>query len=151
MERTAVGVIGCGFFAQNHLHAWTDLAAKGVEVAAVCDVDETKARAAADKFGVKSWYKDAETMFRSEKLDLVDIVTRVETHRDVVGQAIHHRIPTIVQKPFGPDLAACRAMSDDAQKAGNFLAVHENFRFQVPMRRIIELLRGEPKLLGAAA
>jgi D-apiose dehydrogenase len=141
MERTALAVVGCGFFAQNHLHAWTDLASKGVAIAAVCDVDEAKARATAEKFGVKSWYKDAETMFREQKLDLVDIVTRVETHHHVVGQAIRHRIPTIVQKPFGPDLAACRAMADEAQKAGVFLAVHENFRFQVPMRKIKELLR----------
>ena len=141
MDRTALGVIGCGFFAQNHLHAWTDLGSKGVEIVAVCDVDEAKARAAADKFGVKNWYKDAETMFRQQRLDLVDIVTRVETHRDVVGQAIRHRIPTIVQKPFGPDLAACRAMAEEAHKAGVFLAVHENFRFQVPMRKIAELLR----------
>jgi predicted dehydrogenase len=141
MERTALGVIGCGFFAQNHLHAWTDLASKGVEIAAVCDVDEAKARAAAEKFGVRNWYKDAETMFRQERLDLVDIVTRVETHRDVVGLAVRNRIPTIVQKPFGPDLGACRTMADDAQKAGVFLAVHENFRFQAPMRRIVALLR----------
>ena len=102
---------------------------------------KAKARAAADKFGVKSWYKDAETMLKQEKLGLVDIVTRVETHRDVVSQAIRHRVPIIVQKPFGPDLAACRAMADEAQRAGVFLAVHENFRFQVPMRRIAELLR----------
>jgi len=141
MERTALAVVGCGFFAQNHLHAWKDLEPKGVDVVAVCDVDEAKARAAAERFGIKSWYKDAETMFREQKLDLVDIVTRVETHRDVVGQAIRHRIPTIVQKPFGPDLAACRAMADEAKKAGTFLAVHENFRFQVPMRKIAELLR----------
>jgi D-apiose dehydrogenase len=142
MERTALGVIGCGFFAQNHLHAWTDLAVKGVEIVAVCDIDEAKARAAANKFGVRNWYKYSETMFRNEKLDLVDIVTRVETHRDVVEQAIRHRVPTIVQKPFGPDLTACRAMADDAERADVFLAVHENFRFQVPMRRITELLRG---------
>jgi predicted dehydrogenase len=142
MGRTAVGVIGCGFFAQNHLHAWTDLRSKGVEVVAVCDVDEAKARATADKFGVKAWYRDAEAMLREHKLDLVDIVTRVETHRDVVGLAIRRRIPSIVQKPFGLDLAGCQAMADDAQKAGVFLAVHENFRFQVPMRKILELLRG---------
>jgi len=141
VDRTALAVVGCGFFAQNHLHAWIDLAPKGVDIVAVCDVDEAKARAAADKFGVKSWYKDAETMFREQKLDLVDIVTRVETHRNVVGQAIRHRVPTIVQKPFGPDLATCRAMADEAQKAGVFLAVHENFRFQVPMRKIKDLLR----------
>ena len=140
MERTALAVVGCGFFAQNHLHAWKDLESKAADIVAVCDIDEAKARATAEKFGIKSWYRDAETMFRQQKLDLVDIVTRVETHRDVVGQAIRHRIPTIVQKPFGPDLAACRAMADEARKAGIFLAVHENFRFQVPMRKIAELL-----------
>jgi D-apiose dehydrogenase len=141
MERTALAVVGCGFFAQNHLHAWTDLASKGVDIVAVCDIDEAKARATADKFKVPRWYKDAETMFQEQKLGLVDIVTRVETHREVVGRAIRHRVPTIVQKPFGPDLAACRAMADDAKAAGVFLAVHENFRFQMPMRKIIELLR----------
>jgi predicted dehydrogenase len=142
MERTALAVVGCGFFAQNHLHAWKDLAPKGVDVVAVCDVDPTKARAAAKEFDVPHWYAEAETMFRERKLDLVDIVTRVETHRYVVGQALRHRVPTIVQKPFGPDLAACQAMADAAQAAGLFLAVHENFRFQAPMRKIVQLLRG---------
>src|SRR5688572_29089339 len=142
MERTALAVVGCGFFAQNHLHAWKDLAPKGVDVVAVCDVDPAKARAAAKEFDVPHWYAEAETMFRERKLDLVDIVTRVETHRYVVGQAIRHRVPTIVQKPFGPDLAACQAMADAAQAAGLFLAVHENFRFQAPMRKIVQLLRG---------
>lgn len=140
MERTALAVVGCGFFAQNHLHAWKALAPKGVDIVAVCDIDAAKARAAAEKFGVPHWYSDAETMFREQKLGMVDIVTRVETHQAVVGQAIRHRVPTIVQKPFGPDLAACQAMADAARAAGIFLAVHENFRFQVPMRKIAELL-----------
>jgi D-apiose dehydrogenase len=141
MERRALAVIGCGFFAQNHLHAWIDLRSRGVEIAAVCDVDAGKAKAAAEKFGVRHWYTDAETMFREQKLDLVDIVTRVETHRELVGLAIRHKVAAIVQKPFGLDLAGCRAMADAARAAGTFLAVHENFRFQMPMRRILELLR----------
>ena len=41
------GLIGCGFFAQNHLNAWRDIA--GVELAAVCDSDRAKAEAARDK------------------------------------------------------------------------------------------------------
>jgi predicted dehydrogenase len=65
-----------------------------------------------------------------------------------VERAIAHRMPAIVQKPFGPDLAACNAMAKSARAAGVFLAVHENFRFQAPMRQVAELLRsgaiGEP-------
>jgi predicted dehydrogenase len=136
-----LGVVGCGFFAQNHLHAWTDLKPRGVEIAAVCDVDPVKAKTAAERFAVPHWYSDAETMFRERPVGLVDIVTRVETHQSIVDLAIRHRVPAIVQKPFGPDIATCRAMTAAAQSAGVFLAVHENFRFQAPMRRIVSLLR----------
>lgn len=141
MEKTRVAVVGCGFFAQNHLNAWRDLAAKGVELTAVCDVDPAKAKAAAAAFGVPRWYEDIDRMLDSETVDLIDIVTRVETHPTLVERCIARRLPTIVQKPFGPDLAACKAMTEAAHAAGVFLAVHENFRFQLPMRRIADLLR----------
>ncbi|HEY3147742.1 MAG TPA: Gfo/Idh/MocA family oxidoreductase [Dongiaceae bacterium] len=136
-----VGVVGCGFFAQNHLHAWTDLVPRGIEIAAVCDVDPAKAKAAAEKFGVPHWYSDAEAMFRERSLGLVDIVTRVGTHQRLVELAVSHKVPAIVQKPFGPDIAACREMTQASKQAGLFLAVHENFRFQAPMRRIRALLQ----------
>ena len=35
-----VVVIGCGFFAQNQLHAWHDI--EGTDVVAVCDIDPVK-------------------------------------------------------------------------------------------------------------
>lgn len=147
-DRTRVAVIGCGFFAQNHLHSWRDLRSEGVEIVAVCDIDPAKAKAAATAFSVPHVYSDADTLFREQKLDLVDIVTRVDTHQSLVERAVARGVPTIVQKPFGPDLAACVAMVEAAQKAGVFLAVHENFRFQLPMRKVAELLRagaiGEP-------
>ena len=47
-----VAVIGCGFFAQNHLNGWRDLAAEGVELVAVCEIDPKKAEEAAQTFGV---------------------------------------------------------------------------------------------------
>jgi len=147
-ERIAVGMAGCGFFAQNHLNSWRELKAAGADLVAVCDVDAVKAKAAADKFGVPHWYTDAAAMFRERKLGLVDIATRMETHLALVNLAIDHRVSTIVQKPFAPVLAECKAMTEHAQQAGVFLAVHENFRFQMPMREALKVVRsgaiGEP-------
>jgi predicted dehydrogenase len=147
-DRTKVAVVGCGFFAQNHLHAWQDLAGQGVELVAVCDVDAEKAKAAAKNFKAPNWYTDIDSLLAKEQIDLIDIVTRVETHQELVEKTIAKRIATIVQKPFGPDIAACKAMTKAAKTANVFFAVHENFRFQAPMRRISELLRekviGEP-------
>ena len=67
-ERIAVGMVGCGFFAQNHLNSWRDLKAAGADLVAVCDVDAVKAKAAADKFAVPHWYTDAAAMFRDAEM-----------------------------------------------------------------------------------
>ena len=147
-ERVAVGVIGCGFFSRNHLHSWKDLASEGADLVAVCDIDPAKAKGMADAFGVPHWYTDAETMFRERNLGLVDIVTRMDTHRVLAEMAMRYRVPMIVQKPFAPDLDDVRAIVEGAEKAGLFLAVHENFRFQRPLQEVKRLVAsgvvGEP-------
>jgi D-apiose dehydrogenase len=139
-ERVSVGVIGCGFFSGNHLNSWIDLAPEGADLVAVCDVDAAKAKAAADSFGVPHWYSDAETMFREAGLGLVDIVTRMETHRPLAELAFRHGVPAIVQKPFAPNWADCVAIVDAAEKTELFLAVHENFRFEAPLRKVKAIL-----------
>jgi len=87
-------------------------------------------------------------MFRERNLGLVDIVTRMDTHRALAEMAARYRVPMIVQKPFAPDIADVRAIVDTADRAGLFLAVHENFRFQTPLQRVKEVLQsgviGEP-------
>jgi len=140
-DRIALGIVGCGFFAQNHLHAWADLKDHGVEIAAVCDVDPARAKAAAQAYGAARYYTDAEAMLAEQNLGLLDIVTQLDTHRRLVELAMRRGVPAIVQKPFGRDLADCQAMVEASEAAGVFLAVHENFRFQTPMRRAIQVLR----------
>jgi D-apiose dehydrogenase len=130
-----IGVIGCGFYAQNHLHSWRDLATDGAVLAAVCDVDAGKAAAAGLAFGVPH-YIDAAAMLDREKLDLIDIVTRQDTHRALAELTIARGIATIVQKPFAPTFEDCIAIVEAAEKARVFLAVHENFRFTAPMRHV---------------
>lgn len=139
-DRVHLGLIGCGFFAQNHLHAWHDLKPEGVDIVAVCDVDPERAKAAADKFDVPHWYTDAGEMFATEQLGLVDIATTMGSHLPLVTLALSHRVPTIVQKPFGENIAQVRQMVEASERSGVFLAVHENFRFQKPLRKIREVL-----------
>ena len=61
-DRIGVAVVGCGFFAQNHLNAWRDLASDGVALIAVCDIDAEKAKAAAKTFNVPRWYTDLDAL-----------------------------------------------------------------------------------------
>jgi predicted dehydrogenase len=134
VEKLRAGVIGCGFFAQNHLNAWRDL--EDVELVAVCDRDEARAKRAAEKFGVQSVFTGAEAMLQSAGLDFVDIATTAETHRPLVELAARYQTHTICQKPFAPSMQDARAMVKACQQAGVRLMVHENFRWQTPMRRV---------------
>ncbi len=137
--RLRAGVIGCGFFAQNHLHAWATI--PGVDLVAVCDRDPARAQAAAAAFNVPGCYTDAAAMFAEAKLDFVDIATTMPTHRALVELAASHKIPTVVQKPFAPSWEDCIAMVGACKAAGVPLMVHENFRFQAPLmavRKVIE-------------
>jgi predicted dehydrogenase len=127
------GVIGCGFFAANHLAAWELL--DGVEITAVCDTDPAKAR----WNGAKS-YTDAAAMLAAEKLDFVDIVTTAASHRPLVELAASHGVAVICQKPFALDLADARAMVAACERAAVPLMVHENFRWQSPLMAVKEVL-----------
>ncbi len=136
-------VIGCGFFAQNHLKAWGDVA--GAELVAVCDLDPAKARAAADLTGAKP-YTDVDMMFADQRLDFVDIATTMETHEALVEKAAKAGAHVICQKPFAPDIAGVKRILATAEAAGIRVMVHENFRFQTPLIELKQAMAaiGEP-------
>ena len=136
----AVGVIGCGYWAQRHLRAWARLGPAGATLSAVCDRDPAKAQAAASRFGVARWFTDAADMLAAVPLGLVDIATQMDTHRALAEQAFAAGVPAIVQKPLAPDIGAARAIATAAQAGGMWCAVHENFRFQPAMVRAAALL-----------
>ena len=115
---TRVALVGCGFFSRNHLNAWKDLGGEGVALVAVCDLDPAKAEAAAREFGVPHWYRDFDEMLAREKIDLLDVVTRMDTHRALVGKAIAKGIATICQKPFAHNWEDAVAMTGAAERRG---------------------------------
>lgn len=133
-----VGVIGCGFFAENHLAAWDYL--PDVTLAAVCDLDRAKAEAAATRYGIPSVYTSATDLLDSGAIDFVDIATTMRSHVELVGLAAARGIPMIVQKPLAPSHAECLAVINVCEAAGIPLMVHENTRFLNPVRRVHEVI-----------
>jgi predicted dehydrogenase len=136
---TRLALVGCGFYAQNHLRAWGDLQSEGVDLVAVCDLDADRAVAAAVTHGVQA-FTDVAEMLAAAKPDLVDVVTQMHAHRPIAELLAAYGTGMIVQKPLAPAWEDCVAMAKAAAGAGVFGAVHENFRYQPQMRRVKTLI-----------
>ena len=139
-------MIGCGFFAQNHLHAWRDI--EGVDVVALCDNDQSNLFATSKEFKIRRQFTDAVELFKYGQFDIVDIATTAPSHRSLVEMAAQHTKHIICQKPFAESVKDARAMVGAVEATGKTLMVHENFRWQSAVRTVIEELRkgtiGEP-------
>ncbi len=134
---TRIAVVGAGYFAQFHVQGWQ---AAGAKVVAICDTDSAKARAMADRFSIEHAFSDAAAMISEVAAEVLDVVLPPAEQAPVVRMALARRIFTICQKPFGVDLAQAQLMTDDAERFGTALVIHENFRFS-PNTVQIETLR----------
>lgn len=139
-------VLGCGFWAQFQIAAWRELG--GVELVALYNRTRSKAEALAERFSVPAIYDDAEELLNKEKPDFVDIITDVDTHSRFTIMAAEHGLPVICQKPMAPDLKTAEGMLSACRSAGVPLLIHENWRWQHPIRELKKALEksgvGEP-------
>jgi predicted dehydrogenase len=154
MTNLKMAVLGAGFWANFQIPAWFELNAAGapaaVDLAALYNRTRSKAEAMADK--CLAWgaaqrprvYDDAEEMLRTEELDFVDIITEVPAHAPLVHLAARYKVPVICQKPMAADFETACGMVSACREAGVPFFVHENFRWQTPIRELKNIIdRGE--------
>lgn len=132
-------LIGCGFFALNQLRAWQDLA--GAEIVALCDSDPQRLAAFAEYAPAAAPFTDAQVMLQELDLDFIDIATPTSAHKSLVLMGAEAGVDVICQKPFAATLEDARLMIDTCSARGVSLTVHENFRWQAPVRATIQKLR----------
>lgn len=139
MEKLRFAVLGTGFWSQFQVGAWSEI--PEVELVALFNRTRAKAEALAERFQVKNIYDDAAELFAKEKLDFVDIITDVDTHFKFVEMAADAGIKHIIcQKPMAPDWQTAKKMVEKCQQKGASLYIHENYRWQVPVRRFKEIM-----------
>jgi predicted dehydrogenase len=125
---------GAGFWSQYQLAGWGEV--EGARCVAIYNRTRARGEALAARFGVPAVYDDPERLLDAEEVDFVDIVTAVETHAPLVRLAASHGLPAICQKPLATSLAEAEAMVAACRAAGTALYVHENWRWQPPLRAL---------------
>ena len=80
-------------------------------------------------------YDDAEELVKREKLNFIDIITDVYTHGKFVHLAAVNNLPVICQKPMAASRGEAEGMMKACRAAGVPFFIHENWRWQTPLRQ----------------
>lgn len=138
MKPLRFAVIGTGFWATYQIPAWKEL--DGVELVAVCNRTRSRAEEMAQKFSVPRVYDTAKELLENEDLDFVDIITDVDTHARFTIMAAEKGVDVICQKPMAPSLNEARWMVQECSNSSVKFFIHENFRWQTPIRALKKTL-----------
>jgi predicted dehydrogenase len=138
MKPLRFAMFGCGYWAPFQLAGWQEL--DGVECAALYNRTRSKAEKLAERFGVPAAYDDPQELLASEPVDFLDIVTDVGTHARFVHLAAEHKLPVICQKPLATGVREAEGMLSACRSGGVPLLVHENWRWQEPIRQVKAVL-----------
>jgi predicted dehydrogenase len=128
-ERLKVGIVGGGAIAQvAHLPVLKKV--RSVEVQAICDTDLPKARALADRFGIKDAHDDIEEMLRYEELDAVVICSPNHLHESHILAALSADKHVLVEKPLAMSATSAQRIVRAAEKRSRVLMVGMNHRYR---------------------
>ncbi|MCI0747980.1 MAG: Gfo/Idh/MocA family oxidoreductase [Verrucomicrobia subdivision 3 bacterium] len=138
MKPLRFAILGAGFWANYQLPAWQQI--PGAECVAIYNRTLAKAEKLAERFGVAAVYDDADKLLETEDLDFIDVITNVETHSRFVHLAAKHKTPVICQKPMALTLGEAENMVTACRRARVPFYIHENWRWQTPIRLLKRFL-----------
>jgi len=110
------------------MHAESLKRIPGVKIAAVCDIKEVRARAAAKKYSCEH-YTDYKKMLASGGLDTVHICTPHYLHKAMILEAAKRGISVLTEKPMALNPSDAKIEVAAAKKAGITFGVISQNRF----------------------
>lgn len=119
-----VAVIGAGAFGSEHARVYSEAA--GAKLATVCDVDESRGRLVAERYGA-SYATDYRELIG--KVDAVSLTVPTESHASIGGELLEAGIAVLVEKPIARTLEEADRIIDAARRSGTVLQVGHLERF----------------------
>jgi predicted dehydrogenase len=102
-----------------------------VNLVAICDLDEERARKLAEKHGNPKVFTNLDAML-DVGLDGISVATPDNAHTDIVLKAAARGVHILVEKPLATTVEECEAMVTAVDRAGVFLMVDWHNRWNPP-------------------
>lgn len=139
MAKLRVGVIGLGM-GKAHIEGFKEHPA--AEVVAVADPDAKRMSVVADLYRIPNRYSSGEEMIRTEKLDVISVVTPNKFHKPLTVAALKAGAHVLCEKPMAMNAAEARAMIREAKRAKRRLMINFSYRFSEAAMALAREVRG---------
>jgi predicted dehydrogenase len=131
-------LIGAGQIAKQHLACLKTL--PGVELAAICDLSPASAEAAAERYGVRSWFTDHRVMLEKTRPDVVHVATPPTAHFRPALDSLDAGAHVIVEKPATPAFEQLETLVERAKDSGRHFVEDYNYLFNPAPQEILRRL-----------
>jgi predicted dehydrogenase len=121
MSKVKVAVIGAGSISEMHLKSYQSN--PNVELYAICDLNEERARVKADKYGISRVYTDYKELLADSAVDAVSICTWNNSHAPISIAALDAGKNVLTEKPLCKTVAEALAVEEAVRRSGKTLQV----------------------------
>lgn len=139
--KIGICIVGPGFWAKEmHLPAFSTI--PGAEVVSIVGRTEDAARALAQRFNIRRWSTDYREAFKSDDVDIVDILAPNYLHAAIAIAAAEAGKHVICIKPLATTLDEADQIIAATEKAGTRLFYAENVPFIPAVQEAKRIVNG---------
>lgn len=131
MKRINVALIGCGYVTIGHFQAWRKVSQ--ANIVAVSDLNESLAKATAEKWQVPHYYKTLSEIAAEGGVDVIDICTPPQVHASLAVEAMSAGINVLIEKPMTMTVKDAQKIVDSQRATGVKAGVIHNWLFDAPV------------------
>lgn len=137
-DRLHVGLIGVAGQGSYNLN---EVVGAGAELVALCDVDESRAGPARERFPKARFYTDFRKLIEQKGLDAVVVATPDHTHALPTLAALRAGLHVYCEKPLTHTVGEARLVAETAARHKRVTQMGTQIHAQTNYRRVVEIIQ----------
>jgi scyllo-inositol 2-dehydrogenase (NADP+) len=134
-----IGVIGLGRAGYN-IHVLRLRGDARFQITACTDFIPARMKEMKDEFGCET-FKDTDALLKGADAEVVVVASYSSTHAALSKDVMKSGRTAICEKPIADSVAEAKSMLTTAEKTGQKLMVHHNYRFMAQTRHLLDVIK----------
>ena len=142
MKNVRVGIIGIGNIGSAHLSAIARGKVDGMELGAICDIDEEVSVELGQLYEKYPFYTNYKELIDKEDVDAIIVSVPHRLHAEIAEYALLNRKHVLVEKPIDISVTKAKRLNDISLGTDKIFAVMFNQRTNEIFKKAREIVKG---------